>query len=38
VIQSQVADRLAVMILDGNLEDGAKVGVDLDGEELRFNV
>ena len=35
-IQSQVADRLAVLVLDGTVGEGDIITVDADGAELRF--
>jgi ATP-dependent Clp protease ATP-binding subunit ClpB len=37
VIQSEVADELAVMILDGKLADGATVAVDVAGDSFTFD-
>jgi len=36
VIQNEVADHLAMLILDHKLEDGAKVVVDAEGEAFHF--
>ena len=38
VIQSEIADRLAVLILDGAIDDGAKVAVGVDGDAFTFDV
>ncbi len=35
-IQSQVADRLAVLVLDGTVTEGATITVDVDGSQLHF--
>ncbi len=37
VIQNEVADELATMILDRKLDDGAKVRVEVEVDEFRFN-
>ncbi|MDH3681351.1 MAG: AAA family ATPase [Acidimicrobiia bacterium] len=38
VIQKEVADELALQILDNNIDDGAKVAIDVDGEAFTFEV
>ena len=38
VIQSEIADRLAILILDRNLVEGSKVAVGVDGDEFTFEV
>ena len=38
VIQSEIADRLAVLILDGEVDDGAKVKIGVDGDQFQFTV
>jgi ATP-dependent Clp protease ATP-binding subunit ClpB len=38
VIQKELADRLALLILDGKIEDGAKVVVDVADDQLTFEV
>ncbi|MGI9595040.1 MAG: hypothetical protein ACR2QK_02705 [Acidimicrobiales bacterium] len=38
VIQKEIADELALLILDGEVDDGAKVLVGTDGEAFSFTV
>ncbi len=38
VIQKEIADPLAVRILDGEIDDGAKVHVDTSGDDFTFEV
>ncbi len=38
VIQKEVADELATLILDGQVDDGAKVSVGVDGDTFTFTV
>ncbi len=38
VIQRELVDELAVLILDGKIEEGSTVKVDVDGEELTIGV
>ena len=38
VIQKEIADPLAVRILDAEIEDGAKVHVDTEGDDFSFEV
>jgi ATP-dependent Clp protease ATP-binding subunit ClpB len=38
VIQKEIADRLAVRILDGEIDDGSKVAIGVDGDAFTFEV
>ncbi len=38
VIQKEVADQLAILILDGEVEDGSKVAVGVEGDAFTFAV
>jgi ATP-dependent Clp protease ATP-binding subunit ClpB len=38
VIQKEIADRLALLILDGELDDGSKATVGVDGDTFSFQL